>query len=225
MTTDTLIRGLREQIVERLRGEILAGRLPEGTPLREVELSERFGVSRGPIREALQQLTHEGMLVSLRNCGVRVAPDPPDSIRELVVPIRRTIEVFALRLFINDLREEDFAGWEQILSRLKAACEKRDYAAIAEQDLALHRSFLHRAGLEDLLAIWSVLVARVRSHFRANNPRYADPLEIYAEHRDLIDAFRRGNLKAAVKALEEHITSGAPARSHSRRRRKRDGNS
>ena len=91
MTADTLIRGLREQIVERLRGEILSGRLTEGTPFREVELSERFGVSRGPIREALQQLTHEGMLVSLRNCGVRVAPDPPDSIRQLVVPIRQTI--------------------------------------------------------------------------------------------------------------------------------------
>ena len=144
MTADTLIRGLREQIVERLRGEILSGRLSEGTPLREVELSERFGVSRGPIREALQQLTHEGMLVSLRNCGVRVAPDPPDSIRELVTPIRETIEVFALRLFVNDMREEDFARWEAILGRLKAACEKRDYAAIAEQDMALHRSLLQR---------------------------------------------------------------------------------
>ena len=224
MTADTLIRGLREQIVERLRGEILSGRLEEGTPLREVELSKRFGVSRGPIREALQQLTHEGMLVSLRNCGARVASDPPDSIRELVTPIRETLEVFALRLFVNDLREEDFAAWEEILARLKAACEKRDYAAIAEQDMALHRSLLQRAGQEDLLAIWSVLVARVRSHFRANNPRPADPLEIYAEHRELIDTVRRGDAEASVKSLAEHITSTAPLRSQSQRSGKRDKN-
>jgi DNA-binding GntR family transcriptional regulator len=154
--------------------------------------------------------------------GARVAPDPPDSIRELVTPIRETLEVFALRLFVSDLREEDFAAWEEILSRMKAACEKRDYAAIAEQDMALHRSLLQRAGQEDLLAIWSVLVARVRSHFRANNPRYADPLEIYAEHRELIDTFRRGDAEASVKALREHITSAAPLRS--KRSRKRDGN-
>jgi DNA-binding GntR family transcriptional regulator len=81
---------------------------------------------------------------------------------------------------------------------------------------------LQRAGQEDLLAIWSVLVARVRSHFRANNPRYADPLEIYAEHRELIDTFRRGDPEASVKALQEHITSTAPLRS--KRSRKRDGN-
>ena len=93
---------------------------------------------------------------------------------------------------------------------MKAACEKRDYAAIAEQDMMLHRSFLHRAGQQDLLAIWSVLVARVRSHFRANNPRYADPLEIYAEHRELIETFRRGDPEASVNTLEEHIISTAP---------------
>lgn len=99
-----------------------------------------------------------------------VAPDPPDSIRELVTPIRETLEVFALRLFVNDLREEDFAAWEEILARLKAPCEKRDYVAIAEQDIALHRSLLQRAGQKDLLAIWSVLVARVRAG-RRTSPR------------------------------------------------------
>ena len=206
MTSIPLIRGLREQIVERLRDDILAGRLSEGTPLREAELSAQFGVSRGPIREALQELTYEGILVAERNRGVRVAPAAPDSIGELVVPIRRTIETYALRLFFDTIDERDFVVWEGILGRLQAACARRDFPAIAEQDIALHRSFLNRADQPDLLAIWSVIVARVRRHFRRNHLTYQDTMDIYAEHRALIDTFRQGDLDAAVKALEENIT-------------------
>ncbi len=205
MAAIQLIKGLREQIIERLRDDILSGRLPEGEPLRETELSEQFGVSRGPIRESLQQLVHEGLLVAERNRGVRVAPQAPDSLRELVVPIRRTIETFALRLFFDRINDDDFAAWDEILGRLKVACRQKNYAAIAEQDIALHRSFLERADQPDLLAIWSVLVARVRHHFRETHLAYDDAMEIYAEHRALIDTFRRGDLEAAVKELEENI--------------------
>jgi DNA-binding GntR family transcriptional regulator len=205
-----LIRGLRDQIVDRLRAEVLAGRLAEGTPLREIELSSRFGVSRGPIREALQQLTYEGILVGLPNRGVRVAPAAPDVVREIVIPIRRTIETFALRQFIEEAGKEDFDHWESILKRLRTACERANFAEIAEQDIAFHRSILSRAGFEDLLAIWSALVSRIWTHFRENNPRYADPMEIYQEHRDLLDVFRKGNADKAVAALQSHIESDAP---------------
>ncbi len=112
-----LIRGLREQIVEQLRSDILSGRLAEGSPLREIELSRRFGVSRGPVREALQQLSHEGVVVAELNRRMRVGPAVPDSIRELVMPIRRTIETYALRLFFHDINEDDFARWNDILGR------------------------------------------------------------------------------------------------------------
>src|SRR3954453_23096560 len=116
-----LVRGLRDQIVDRLRAEVLADRFSAGTPLRELELSSRFGVSRGPIRVALQQLSYEGILVGLPNRGVRVAPAVPDHVRELVVPIRRTIETFALRQFIKEVNADDFEFWESILIRLGSA--------------------------------------------------------------------------------------------------------
>lgn len=201
-----LIKGLREQISERLRDDILSGRRPEGAALREMELSAQFGVSRGPIRESLQQLVHEGLLVSERNRGVRVAPLAPNSIRELVVPIRRTIETYALRLFFSDINEADFENWDKILGGLKSACRQKDYAAIAEQDIALHRSFLEQAGQQDLMAIWSVLVARVRHHFRESHLAYEDTMEIYAEHRALIDGFRRGDVEASATELEQNIS-------------------
>jgi len=200
-----LVRGLREQIANQLRDDILAGRLEAGVRLSETSLADRFGVSRGPIREALVQLTNEGMLIGRANCGVTVAPSAPDSIRELIVPIRRTIETFALRLFFDDIGKEDFEVWEEILEKLKAACQKKDFNATAELDIAFHRSLLVRAGQADLLAIWQTIVARIRTHFRHAHLKMQDALKIYAEHRGIVDTFRKGDKEAAVKMLEVNI--------------------
>ncbi|MBO0729681.1 MAG: GntR family transcriptional regulator, partial [Acidimicrobiaceae bacterium] len=62
-SSDRIVRfNLSEQIAERLRDDIVHGRIPAGTHLVQDELCERFGTSRMPVRDALQQLTHEGML-------------------------------------------------------------------------------------------------------------------------------------------------------------------
>jgi DNA-binding GntR family transcriptional regulator len=199
-------RGVRERVADRLRDEILSGRLADGERLSEVQLATRFGVSRGPVREAFVQLAHEGLLVTKRNCGVRVAPPAPDSVRKLVTPIRRTIETYALQLVFDDLGEDDFGVLNGILERIRVACRQRDYTTLADQDIAFHRFLLERAGQPDLLAIWSTIVARARRHFQKVHLSYKDRLiNVYARHRALVEAFQSGDKEAAVKALEEHI--------------------
>ncbi len=206
MVLEASIQSVREQITDRLRDDILSGRLAEGERLHEAKLAERFGVSRGPIREVLAQLTHEGLLEAKPNCGVRVAPSDSEAVRDLIVPIRRVIETFALKHFFPDINEHDFLAWEGILHHLKSACERKDQAAIIQYDLAFHRSILVRAGVPALLTIWRTIVARIRKHFRHATARYgADFLEIYQEHRRLVEVFRGGDREAALKALEEHI--------------------
>ena len=71
---DSLVRGLGEQIVDRLREDIISGRIGPGEPLRERDLAQRFAVSRGPIRDALKQLAWEGIVVAEGYRGARVAP-------------------------------------------------------------------------------------------------------------------------------------------------------
>lgn len=201
-----LVFSLREQIADQLRNDVLCGRLAEGVSLTELELVDRFGVSRTPIREALQQLKSEGLLEGRPNAGMKVAQRPPDAIRELVIPIRRSVEVFALRSFFNELSPPDFVEWNKIIDRLRVACEAHDYLAIAEHDIDFHRSIIRRANHLDLESLWSALISRVRSHFWETQRRnYADPLEIVAEHEQILAAFRSGNIELAVAALEQNI--------------------
>jgi DNA-binding GntR family transcriptional regulator len=201
-----IVRGLRSQIVDRIREDIISGRLAAGERLSELALAERFGVSRGPVREALVQLDQEGFVVAKPHCGVRVATPTPDSIRALIIPIRRTIEAYALRLIFDDLNEDDFRLWEAILERMATACQHKDTAAAVEQDVAFHRSLLERAGQPDLLAIWSSIVARIRGHFReVHLTRRDEPIDVHADHQQLVETFRSGDKEAAVLSLEAHI--------------------
>jgi DNA-binding GntR family transcriptional regulator len=197
-----LIRSLREQVADNIRRDVLAGELPAGAHLREVALAGRFGVSRGPVRDALLQLAQEGWLVLEPHCGAKVASPAPEAILPLIRAQRRMVEKFALRRFFKDITSDDLAGWDDILEKMRAACESEDYPAIVVQDIALHLSFIERAGQPELLDLWLPLVARMRFAY----PKYYhNALEIYDEHRAIVDAFRCRDLKAALQALETNI--------------------
>ncbi|MDA0833854.1 MAG: GntR family transcriptional regulator [Planctomycetota bacterium] len=206
MKTPLANLSLREQIVDILRSDVLCGRLAEGEHLNEVDLANRFGVSRTPVREAVQQLMHEGLAVGQRNAGIKVARRPPDSIRELVVPIRQNVETFALRCYFHTITEVDFALWNSILEEMRKACLADDFPSIAEQDILFHRALVRRSGQPDLEAIWSSVIVRVRQHFRESQRRiYDQPLSIFDEHVRILDVFRQGDLEASVAALAANI--------------------
>jgi DNA-binding GntR family transcriptional regulator len=206
LASTPLVHGLREQIADRIRTDVICGRIGVGERLNEVQLGKKFGVSRTPVRAALQQLLHEGILEGRPNVGLKVARQPSDAIIQLITEIRRAIESFAVETFIGNLTDADFAHWNAILERMRVACLARDFALIAECDIEFHRSIVRRAHEKDLESIWSSIVGRLRSHFHETQPgQYPDAMEIYAEHVGIIESFRGGDMKKAVALLKEKI--------------------
>lgn len=193
-------------VAEQIRNDILTGRIKEGARLTEAQLTKRFGVGRGPVREAVQRLATQGLLEIRPNCGAVVAPEAPKGIRAVIIPIRRALETYALTELFDELTIEDFRRWEQILDEMRRACEAEDLHLIAEMDIAFHRHLLQRLNQPDLLAIWDLLVGRIRSHFRrTQRSRCRDMMEIYEEHRAILELYRTGPLEDAVRLLEEKI--------------------
>lgn len=192
-------------IADQLRMEIITGRIEEGAALREVSLAERFEVSRAPIREALKQLAHEGMVESKPNCGMRVAPSSSKSMQELVIPLRQTVETFALRSIFDDLNHDDFAEWEVLLTEMKAACENQNFLQLTELDIKFHQSIVARSPEQGLMTIWLTLVSRLRRHFLEGFQKPNDPMKVYYEHLAIVSMFRSGKLEPSIQALISNI--------------------
>jgi len=192
---------IREQIATHLRREVLSGQLAEGEPLREQKLAERFGVSRGPIRDALLQLTKEGLLVARQNRGVWVRQRPHEAIRPLVVELRRQVESFALERIFEQIGPDDLLFWEENLEHFRNACKQGDMAAIVEHDMAFHRSMVEKVEDEGLLAIWLPIV----THMMLPYSRHQSLMESYGEHRGIVEAIEAEDMPTAVRRLKENI--------------------
>ena len=192
---------LREQIADQLRSDIISGDLPPDTKLNETMLAERFGVSRGPIRDVIIELTKEGLLLTKQNRGASVNSALDADIQELMFGVRLKIEEFAAKKVKGKMLQEDFSALETILQNLLEAFNKEDYTEVTKQDIEFHRYLVDKAGGEDLTNLWSSIIMRMRiSYARLDNAS-----DCFNEHKAILDALRENNTMQVVAALRSNI--------------------
>jgi DNA-binding GntR family transcriptional regulator len=196
---------LWESIADRLRDEILDGRLPAGTRLLETELAARFGVSRGPVRDALVELARQGLAQDLPRRGTFVSSLTEQDLDEVYV-LRRAIEEAAVRLAIARASEDDLAEMHRRLGEAEAAYGRADLPAAWEADMAFHRTCCRMSGntrlveLFEGLASQTVLLMRTALATRASLA-WTPPVEL---HRRIVEAIRARDAEAAVRAVGDH---------------------
>src|SRR3954469_24050874 len=99
----------REQVVDHLREAITVGRFADGDRLIEERIAGELHTSRGPVREALRQLEHEGLVVSYPYRGAVVLGVSEEEIQQVLIPIRLTLERFCFLKALELMTETDFA--------------------------------------------------------------------------------------------------------------------
>ena len=198
---ESISRTIREQITSQIRDELVAGVFPAGSALRENELATRYGVSRGPVRDALLQLSNEGFLAYQANRGVTVRhpPDPQD--REFITSLRNQLEAYVVSKGIAQLAEEGLQKVEAALESLKVACEGNDVAVIARRDIDFHQAILTACGGDDLIPTWRQLCSRMMMVYS----RLQDYQQVYLEHDRIFVALSSGKLQSVIAALRANI--------------------
>ena len=134
-------------VTERLRDSIVDGSLAPGSQLSEVELATRFGVSRGPVREALQRLIQEGLVRAEAHRGVFVPVLTDVDVRDIYLA-RSALESAAVQHIIDSSRSEVAAEQLDALVKLMAKAEAADdWEAVGRYDLDFHSALVTASGL------------------------------------------------------------------------------
>ena len=190
----------RESISNVIRRDLISGKFKCDEPMREQKLATRFGTSRGPVRDALMQLTQEGVLVYQPNKGVRVSSLLTDEERDVVVAMRLELEKYCMSKFVPTASEDDLDNISFLLERLKDACEVASLPEVAENDLALHRYWAAQAS-PHLESTWIGLSVRmIMKYSRLDN--YEQSI---TEHTRIVEAILNRDVEKAVYFLGENI--------------------
>jgi DNA-binding GntR family transcriptional regulator len=200
-----LRRSLSDDVVDRLRSAIIRGEFEPDQRLSEAALAEAFGVSRGPIREALTQLEREGLLKVERHRGARVTRLSQADIDE-IYSLRTAMERLAIERAARLADDDDFAAMEAVVEELKMAVAAADARRTVELDVAFHDLVYRAARHSRLYLAWSTLRPQIETFLHT---RSTDTQDYFAkalhEHVALLEIIRSREPKRAVKMIDDHL--------------------
>ncbi|WP_372662676.1 GntR family transcriptional regulator [Amycolatopsis kentuckyensis] len=193
-------RGLADEVADRIRDAIFDGTYPPGGSLREVELAETLGVSRGPVREALLKLEREGLVRGEWHRGTTVTALSDGDVAELD-SLRAALEQLAVSLVVD--RGADLGAVDAVVARMDRATGEHE---MVRCDLDFHDAVYAAAGHRRLREAWEAIRSQVHlfllTRIGVESEGYL--AGIPAEHRQLAEALRAGDRDAALALFAVH---------------------
>jgi len=195
---------LREVVFESIRGAIISGVLKPGERLMEVQLAERLGVSRTPVREAIRKLELERLVVMMPRKGAYVADLSIKDITD-VLEIRGALEGLASGLAALRISDEEIEELQLTALNFHKAIEEENFDEIVRLDIDFHGIIFKAARNDKLLQINNNLreqVQRFRIMYinKSNKSR-----NLAREHFEIADAISQRNMGLAEKLAKKHI--------------------
>jgi GntR family transcriptional repressor for pyruvate dehydrogenase complex len=218
---------LAEEIADRIRVLILDGTFPPGRPLPgERSLAERFGVSRGSIRDAFRTLETIGLLVTRHGQGTfpqeldvdrLVAPlasilSYRNDLQDELMDVRRMFEPAVARVAATRVTDEDLADLQRILDAQRRKL-KTGRSAIAE-DTAFHGVLARATRNRVVVNIMATLNDLLVESRKLTLKQKGRPLRSLMGHEAVVTALRRRDANAAAEAMREHINQIADILQH-----------
>lgn len=200
-------RTLRENVADEIRMKILNGDMKPGDKIIEQELASEFGISRGPVREALRQLEQEGMVEYSRNVGCSVKHIGMDDVYEIYY-MRANYEMMAVRLYNAPFPRETIEKMEQVLEQMKQL-HKEEYRKVFELDNEFHEAILDLVSFMRLKKAWEDLnYGNIVMGYNMAVDSDQVIKRQYLIHEKLLSACKTGTTAQVEQAIADHYFGG-----------------
>ena len=202
-------RYIHDDVADRLRNLILSGELPPRSRLNELDLAERFGISRTPLREAIKILATEGLLELLPNRGARVAVLSAEEIDDMMLVIggleAMAAELACARITAPEV-EAIAADHDAMMAHWRAGAE----AAYFARNKAIHDAIMAAARNPVLSGLYVNLSGRIaRARFVAHKTP-AQWKKAVEEHERMLDLLRRRQGVRLARLMRAHLSGKTP---------------
>ncbi|CAN5516287.1 GntR family transcriptional regulator [soil metagenome] len=187
----------------------MAGVLRPGQRLGQDRLCEDYGVSPGPVREALRQLESEGLVEHFSNRGTFVLDVSEEELRQVLIPVRLVLEREAFKRLAKHLSMSDVEHLEACIHDMDTGASGGDMGLINEADHRFHEYVVAASKLRHTLQLWRSISPRLRVQFARLAIRHERLTDIADEHRALVEALVSGDPGTIDRALDEHISQSA----------------
>jgi DNA-binding GntR family transcriptional regulator len=192
---------------EFLRLQIANGTLKPGQRISELALSGQLGISRSPIREALAQLSLEGLVESIPYKGTYVKALDARRLKNLV-ELRVVLEEFAVRRAAEKASSRELDGMELLIEAIRERAVAGDFEGAVDADLHVHEYLIGLVSNPLLAQTYAAMLNEFRLYIRVTSRHYTRVDELATEHAALLVAMRKRRANDAVALLSAHIMHG-----------------
>ncbi len=203
------VRTLAERVFQQLQDAIVRGELAPGSKITEPCLSKAYGISRGPLREAMRRLEAHRLIERVPHVGARVVKLSMKELLELF-DVREALESMAARLAAEHMTAGEIAGLRELLAmhERQADLKKGEAYFQREGDLDFHYRIVqgsHNRMLVTLLCDDLYYLVRLyRTQFSASGSR---PQRAFVEHHRIVDAIEAGDAELAELLMRRHVSA------------------
>ena len=193
---------LRERVFDALEQIIVDGDVALGAHLREDDLAKRLGVSRNPVREALQTLVYQGLADHQPGKGVFVHSPSPQEIDE-VFHTRVVLESESIRLAASVISDSQLVELSELVELGQRSAQRADAHELLELEERFHDLIITAGGNLVIARMLGTLRRRVRWY--SSSVVVTDAVESWQRHRQLVAALRDRDGPGAARLMAEHL--------------------
>ena len=201
---------LRDVVFNTLRQAILRGELKPGERLMEIQLANKLGVSRTPIREAIRKLELEGLVLMIPRIGAEVAEITEKSLRD-VLEVRRALEELSVQLACEKITKEEIRELERVAKEFQQVVKSSDITEIAEVDVRFHDIIYTATDNQKLIQLLNNLreqMYRYRVEYLKRDGVFP---QLIAEHEAIIRHIENNEKEKATEVMCRHIDNQVEA--------------
>lgn len=194
---------LSDEVYSILAKRIISRELGAGVRLVETELARNLGISRTPIREALNRLVQDGLIELIPRKGAQVSHLKAKDVEE-IYDLRKVLEGFATENATPLIKEKDLHQIKELIEKSESSSEKKlEY--YLKSDLKLHDLIINHCGNSRLIKMLKNLHNFIHS-FRILDAQYSQRTrQAHQEHKDILKVLFKKDAKAARVLMEQHV--------------------